>query len=83
MDRVNLEEGLRLLEAVEMAKQKRNERLQHEAAFLEYMCAESRLVTWLQHNAAGLLEAIQKLHKQAACCHGGWKVCGSCGWRPC
>lgn len=82
---MNIEEGEKLLRRAEASQKKREAKATHEAALLEFMCAETRLSTWLRANVAELLVAARSaeaLGRQAACSHGGWKVCRECGWAP-
>lgn len=75
----------RLISAVKRAQEKRDKKESHEASLLEFMCAESRLVTWMRANADGLLDCIKRceqLESQAACQHAGWERCQDCDWGP-
>ena len=59
----------RLVDRVRSAREKRDRKESHEASLLEFMCAETRLATWLRDHAEDLLESAKSNHLCPDCNH--------------
>ena len=59
MTHSDIQELERLIDRVRSAREKRDRKETHEASLLEFMCAETRLATWLRDHAEDLLASVR------------------------